>query len=413
MPNAFRRSGEPRRGTLLRRAAVALVLAAAVAVLFPVMPAPRSPVYISWAAGLTEVEKAEAAGRLRLEPLEIRADGVWIARVTDSSTAAIRAIVEDPRVADTYRVDRRNFTLVRQWVTLDGWLRYSASPQRDFYRAYVHDLLRPALLPLIGLLALVWLSLRPAFHGQRSWLTRGIPNLSPHALAAFRIAYGSAMMMVVSGVNLGDLPRDAHRLLDWAARNNIIRGISASPAGASSIQTALIWSLGLFTVGLVPRLTLAVSAALLTLFTAIMVTHNSVHDWGLPMIAMWMLVAVPWREGFGLSWMWRRWRGGPEPVATSPRGLAAWLPALAVGVAFAAAAFAKLDASGVEWITGGAVRYHFVEDASSAPVTWGLSISASDRGAVLFSLAAAVNSDMDPGRSHRTNSRKAANTSPT
>ena len=394
MLNPFRTSGDPRHGTPLRRAAVvavvAVLAAAVAAVWFPVLPAPRQrPVNISWVDGLTETEKAESVRRLGLEPLEIRDDGVWITRVTDSSTAAIRAIVEDPRVADTFPVDRRDFTLAREWVTLDGWLRYPGSPLRDFYRGYVSELLRPAVVPLVALLVPVWVSLRPAFRGHPTWLTRGIPDLSAHGLAAFRIVYGGALMAIVS-VNLGDLPRDAHRLVDWAARSDFIRDISAGPAGAVSVQTALLWSLGLFTVGLVPRLTLAVSAALLTLLTAVMVTHQSVHDWGLPMIAMWLLVAVPWHEGFGLSWMWRRWRGRPEPVATSPRGLAVWLPPLALGAAFAAAAFAKLDVSGLEWITGGAVRYHFVQDSAGAPVTWGLSIAASDRAAVLLSLGAVV-----------------------
>jgi hypothetical protein len=58
-----------------------------------------------------------------------------------------------------------------------------------------------------------------------------------------------------------------------------------------------------------------------------------------------------------------------------------------VGLAFLAAAYAKLDTSGVEWITGGAVRYHFVEDAGYAPMQWGLAVASSDSAAIGVSLA--------------------------
>jgi hypothetical protein len=59
-------------------------------------------------------------------------------------------------------------------------------------------------------------------------------------------------------------------------------------------------------------------------------------------------------------------------------------------MAFAAAGFAKLETSGVEWITGGAVRFHFIEDARQAPVSWGLIAARSDAAAVGLSLAAMV-----------------------
>ena len=65
----------------------------------------------------------------------------------------------------------------------------------------------------------------------------------------------------------------------------------------------------------------------------------------------------------------------PVRVATE-YGLAVWIPGFAMGVAFLAAAFAKLDSSGLAWITGGAARYHFVTDAGQARVDWGLDVAA-------------------------------------
>lgn len=368
---------------------VALLLAAAVAAVeAPVMSGSPLPLHIRWADGLGEAERTGAAREFGLTRLETRDDGVWLVQATDTSTAAIRALVQDPRVVDTHNVDRAAFTLARPRITLVQWLGERSPGFLEFYERHLEGLLRVALIPLVVVLGLVWAALADGWRGRSQWLARGIPEVSPHALAAFRIAYGVAMIVAVSGVQLDPLPRDAHRLYSWIARNEIIREISASATGASSVRTAVIGSLALFAAGVAPRVTLVLSAALLTLFAAVMVTHKSVHDWGLPVVAMWLLVAAPWQEGFGLSWMWRRWRGAPEAASANPRGLALWLPGLALGAAFAAAAFAKLDTSGLQWITGGAVRYHFIEDAVTAPVRWGLAIASSENASVLVSLGA-------------------------
>jgi predicted DCC family thiol-disulfide oxidoreductase YuxK len=379
----------PRR-TLVRRVAPALMLAAAVvAMQVPFIHLPL-PVYVRWADGLDERQKADAARQLLLRHVDTRDDGVWITTAADNSTEGIRAIVRDPRVADTFNVDRDTFELSRQWTTPASWVRRTFPSVREIYDSYLDGVARPALIPLAVLMAAAWVAFRRAFGGRGGWLTPGIPDMSAHALAIFRIVYGAAMTRVVLHSDIGPMPLDVQRLESWAARTDFIRGISASATGASSIRMALVGSLVLFTLGVAPRVALATSAALLTVLAAVLVTHQSTHDLGLPTVAMWLLVLVPWHEGFGLSWMWRRWRGLQERAGASPRGLAVWLPPFAVGAAFLAAAFAKLDISGLQWITGGAIRYHFIADASAAPVTWGLSIAASDAAAVALSLGAVV-----------------------
>ena len=380
----------PWRRTRVRRVAAAVILAAAVvAVQVPLLPLPL-PVYIRWADGLDEAQKADAARQLRLRHVDTRDDGVWITNATDTSTEAIRAVVQDPRVADTYNVDRGNFELDRAWTTPAAWLRRTFPSVREISDNYLEGVMRPALIPLAALLAVAWLAFGRAFRRHGGWLLRGIPDLSSHALAIVRVAYGAAMTRVVLHSDIGPMPLDVQRLESWASRTDIVRAIAASANGGSSIRMALLGSLALFTLGLVPRVSLAVSAALLTLLASVLVTHQSTHDFGLPAVAMWLMVLVPWKEGFGLSWTWRRWRGAPDSVGANPRGLAIWLPPFAVGVAFLAAAFAKLDISGVEWITSGAIRYHFISDASAAPVNWGLSIATSDAAAVALSLGAVL-----------------------
>jgi hypothetical protein len=57
-------------------------------------------------------------------------------------------------------------------------------------------------------------------------------------------------------------------------------------------------------------------------------------------------------------------------------------------IAYAAAAFAKLDDGGAAWITHGAVRFVFIADAARAPFEWGRQIASSDTLSVLVSAAA-------------------------
>jgi hypothetical protein len=129
----------------------------------------------------------------------------------------------------------------------------------------------------------------------------------------------------------------------------------------------------------------------MTLFIGIGLNQKAMHDWGVPLITLWALTLVPWRDSTGVQTAIARWRGrSTVPVAPSVRGLALWLPSLTLGVSLAAAAFAKLDTSGLAWVTGGAVRFHFLQDAHQAPVEWGLRVAASDVAAVALSLGAVV-----------------------
>jgi hypothetical protein len=55
-----------------------------------------------------------------------------------------------------------------------------------------------------------------------------------------------------------------------------------------------------------------------------------------------------------------------------------WVPVLAFGVSFAAAAWAKLTVppGWTSWIVNGTVKYHFITDSVNAPVQWGLQLAA-------------------------------------
>jgi len=113
---------------------------------------------------------------------------------------------------------------------------------------------------------------------------------------------------------------------------------------------------------------------------------------GLPFVTFLGWLTVTWADGLSID----RWRQGPLPGENSEGapsrtyGFAVWWPGLTLGVALLAAAFAKLTVTGLEWIAGGAVKYHFVLDAEHAPVNWGLWVASHHWVAVLLSLGAII-----------------------
>jgi hypothetical protein len=64
------------------------------------------------------------------------------------------------------------------------------------------------------------------------------------------------------------------------------------------------------------------------------------------------------------------------------------MPGVVVGVIFAAAAVAKLHESGIAWILNGTVKYHFLSDAASAPLDWGLRVGLYPKLAIALSFFA-------------------------
>ena len=83
------------------------------------------------------------------------------------------------------------------------------------------------------------------------------------------------------------------------------------------------------------------------------------------------------------TWSSSQWR--PDNEFETDR---VWIPGFMLGLAFASAAYAKLTDGGLAWITSGAVKYHFIDDAATAPLTWGLWVAAHPPAAVLLSLGA-------------------------
>ena len=175
---------------------------------------------------------------------------------------------------------------------------------------------------------------------------------------------------------------------DWS----FVHPIAASPAACDAAAATMLVAAVLFTIGLWTRWTYAAFVAAFFLLTLVKLESSGAHDLGLPLITYLGWLAVPWGNGLSISGRrLGRTRGetGPD-VPSRVNGFAIWWPGFTLGVALLAATYAKLRESGFEWITEGAVRYHFIADAGNAHVDWGLWIASHPWAAVLFSLAAIV-----------------------
>ncbi|HEY1303694.1 MAG TPA: hypothetical protein VGF24_09120 [Vicinamibacterales bacterium] len=224
-------------------------------------------------------------------------------------------------------------------------------------------------------------------------LLAGIPPLTADAAGLFRIAFAMALLcaLLVEGpVHPGlnpELVRAAGPLASWSWA----KALAVHESATIWIHYSLVALVVLLAIGLCTRTVTVMLAAAATLNAIVLLQRQSAHDWGLPVVALWLLTIVPWGDAYSLDAAMRRRSGAPAAARDSAQyGLAIWMPGIALGLAFLAAAFAKIDATGITWITEGAVRYHFVEDSRRAPVDWGLRIAASDVLSRLFSLGAVV-----------------------
>jgi hypothetical protein len=205
-----------------------------------------------------------------------------------------------------------------------------------------------------------------------------IPAVSAQTAAVVRVALAAGLIWAFLHVGPVEpaFPRAFHRdaglLGDWRWLHQLAEHARAT----IWIHRAMLVAAAALALGLCTRLAGVAVAALTTLQTLVLLQRQSAHDWGLPVVALWLLTLVPWGDALSADAAWRRFRGRlPLRRASTEYGLAVWIPGFALGVAWLAAAFAKMDSGGLAWITGGAVRYHFVTDAAQAPGDWGLRIA--------------------------------------
>lgn len=229
--------------------------------------------------------------------------------------------------------------------------------------------------------------------GERRWL--GIflvPAISAGALGRFRALLGFAFLAILIFADpIRAVPLEMQHAYSPLADVDWVHALAASETGTRLLQLLGCASALLFALGVFARPSYVVLVAVLLLHATMLLVRRGVHDWDLPIITLLALLVVPWGDAPPLI---RTRRGGSRlkaprgDVRRRAYGFAIWLPGLTIGLAFAAAAYAKLNTSGLEWITSGAIRYHFVDDGQNAPVPWGLWIATQPSVAIVLSFAA-------------------------
>jgi hypothetical protein len=164
-----------------------------------------------------------------------------------------------------------------------------------------------------------------------------------------------------------------------------LQWLQAHPAATNLLAPWLMFTGVAFTAGLLTRTTYALFVAGALVWAAGAVAFDNTHPYSPLLLTLVALLPSRWGDAWSVDA-----RLGRTSRSDSSRiyGYTVWVPGLAFGVAFAAAAWAKLSPHGLAWITNGSIKYHFVSDAANAKVDWGLQFAAHPMLAVLGSLAA-------------------------
>src|SRR5688572_24146466 len=243
---------------------------------------------------------------------------------------------------------------------------------------------------------------RPPFR-LRAWPPRmsarwlhlfAVPPITARALGVFRAFLGISLFLIVLSSPIRTVPLEEQHVYSPLAGVGWVRALAASNAGVLTVQTLAGVTALMFAGGVFARAAYAALVAALFLRTLFILLQAGAHDWGTPIVTLLALLVVPWNDAPPLAALLSRLRArvasapgiGEPPQRSRAYGFAVWLPGLTIGLALAAAAIEKLRRSGLEWVTDGAVRYHFVADAHNAPFELGLWGATQPRLAIWMSL---------------------------
>ena len=353
-------------------------------------------VNVRWAAEVDAPARQQLERRYGLVDGEAREGTTWIYALTDLSRANIRALVEDAAVADTHQIHRTAFRVgyfaerlpyrtARPWipVTLEILSLVGLAIGLAALVLAAAERVTPRLVrgPLAGLRMGL---LTPGAAAARiitpllRWSGGRIPPATAEAVAAFRVVFGVALLLFLlrrevgaadvdpgSDVLLVALLRHAPWIADWITPWLIVWGLLFI-AGAAARVSFVMLTLGIF--------------AWAELYT-IDISHHTVSAL---LVTLVFLLGSRWGDAWSVD-AWRRPRARATP---QEYGFTVWAPSFVLGVAYAAAAFAKLFQGGAGWILNGTVKYHFLSDSREALVDWGLRAVQYDGVAVLLSFAA-------------------------
>ena len=342
---------------------------------------------IRWQDAVDPAARTALERRFKLRQAEQVAANAWRYELTDASRATLEAIVRDSHVADTHFVDRTTLELWRD--TPRGPRRPGPLGQRWPRLALALVDRGPILLVLLAALSALFV-VKPHVIPTRDrvirFLTRGIPVLSPREFAVFRFVFGVALLLYVylQPFPSDVVPRALQRPDVQLGALAPMQWLAAHPSAVRAGQYAAVAAAALFAVGVLPRLLFALAVAGTVQWLLALSLQADGHPFGVFMLPLLGLLVVPW-DGAPPLWRIREADGVPD----RRYGYAPWLLSLALGIAWAGAAWAKLR-DGPGWVLNGAVRYHFVTDYGNAHVDWGLAIATMPKLAIALSAGAVL-----------------------
>jgi hypothetical protein len=356
---------------------------------------PGALVHVRWAASADESARRALEQRFHLIDGQQQDEHTWRYDLREATTANIRALVRERTVEDTHYIDRSGYAI-------DAMATRTARPQRFVVSNDVIVSAADAIAVFVLAIAVFLLigppsaASRVAALGRRlgsalgnvtrslsHWLAQFIPEIDATALGWFRAALGCGFVWVALSRQLVAVPlqQQRHRALFDL---DVVHRIAASQAACNAIELAMLVAAILFAAGAFARVTYGMFVAAFALSTLVTLERTSAHDLGLPLVTYLGWLTIPWSAGRVFTG--RAFSHAPQ----RSYGFALWWPGLTLGLALLAAAYWKLHQSGLAWITGGAVKYHFVTDSANAQVDWGLWVAIHPWAAVFFSLGAIV-----------------------
>lgn len=396
-----------------RTSLVLVLLVAALPVVARTVAGPRAAiVHLRWQESLAPATREMLESTFRLTAAERLDDRTWRYELLDPSSENIRSLVLHQAVEDTQGIDRTRYSLDPLASRTDRRGRFPITGQRLVVWA---DRLAALLAACLALLVGLGVSGRAqtpaaarAFIARRAraladacrsawmarWISRGIPDLDAGAAGVFRILFGLLVLIFFAShpEDAGSLTATFNPIVEGDLHASVLDWLRARPSIVEGLEPWLLVTGIAFTIGLATRATFALFVAGAVVWAFVAAVHDSTHPNSTLVLTLVALLPSRWGDAVSLDAWWRSRNDSPGTRRAPGKqyGYSVWVPGLVFGIAFAAAAWAKVVGTGPRWIFNGSVKYHFITDSVNAPVDWGLQLAGYPQVAVLASLGVVV-----------------------
>lgn len=199
-----------------------------------------------------------------------------------------------------------------------------------------------------------------------------IPTISAEGLGLFRIVFALALFIIFCRQDFLGRTQTTPPV-EWRP-NGIatlapFRICAEQPHLGRAAHVALLAATGCFALGLMTRTAAwVITASFLVCLGVDLQTRSACHDLAILVPVLASLGVGRWADAYALDLVWARRRHRtalhtvPPSAQPATYGVSLWMIMLAVGLAYAAAAYAKLRYCGLDWIFDGVVRNHLIED---------------------------------------------------